>query len=317
MTRGERIFVWLTVLSIGAIALVIVLGALVRITNADLACGRNYPLCNGRLVPAMGNHLAWLDWGHRLTTALTGLIILLTTLAARRNTLKRAVVMRRIYVIVGLLALQVAVGAGTLLLDSPDTLPALHLGLAIIMLGSLVSALIARIYHPLVTHHRDGDNFPAAVYGATLMTFLVLMTGAMIVGGAVEQSCASFPLCGGNLSDGDIIHLVHRGSVLVLGILFATLIWRARSERAADRSATYGTVTLLMLYSVQVTLGALIVISGSGTIIKTLHVLLATLMWATAAAFSTAMAQQQQSHALFSISMEQEWEKPSSAITSS
>jgi heme A synthase len=111
---------------------------------------------------------------------------------------------------------------------------------------------------------------------------------------------------------------VHRGAVLVLGLLFVTLIWRARSERPLDRSATYGTSALLMLYFAQVTLGALIVIVGSGAVIQTLHVLLAVLMWASAAALSTIMTQQQKTHTLVypSISMEQEWEKPSSAITS-
>lgn len=314
MTRGERIFVRLAGSSIAAIVLVIVLGALVRITDAEQACGGQYPLCNGRLVPLFDNHLGWVDWSHRLSTAFTGMLVLLTALAARRYVANRAV-MRRIYVIVGLLALQIAVGAGTLLLDRPETLPVLHLGLAIIMLSVLVSALVSFCYRPPMMG--EGDTFPTAVHAAALMTFLVLMTGAMIVGGDVSQHCTSFPLCRGELADGDIIHMVHRGSVVVLGILFFTLTWRARSERPADWSAVYGTSALLALYFAQVMLGALIVMSGSGTAVKMLHVLLAVLMWGAAAALSTAIAQQQ-SHALAypAISMEQEWETPSSAITS-
>jgi cytochrome c oxidase assembly protein subunit 15 len=316
LTNSERAFVWLSALTVCAVMVVIVLGALVRITDADLACGGHYPLCNGRLIPRMGNHLGWVDWGHRLSTALTGLLVLLTIVSARRFAEGHPMMMRRVYVIVGLLALQVAVGAGTMLLDRPDTLPVLHLGLAIIMLSLLVSALVSFVYRPPLKLRRDADTFPAAVHGATLMTFLVLMTGAMIVGGGVEQHCTSFPFCSGNLSDGDLIHMVHRGAVLVLGLLFLTLMWRAHTERAADAGTVYGIRTLLMLYFAQVTLGALIVIVGSGNLVKMLHVTLAVLMWTTAAALSTIVTQQQTLETLDYPTLETEWETPSSAITS-
>ena len=298
-----------------AVMLVIVLGAWVRITDAELACGGHYPLCNGRLIPRIGNHLGWVDWGHRLSTALTGILVLLTIVCARRFSKSHPMMMRRVYAIVGLLALQVAVGAGTLLLDRPDTLPVLHLGLAIIMLSMLVSALVSFVYRtPMMPRHED-DTFPAAVHGATLLTFLVLMTGAMIVGGGVEQHCKSFPLCSDSPTEGDLIHMVHRGAVAILGLLFLMLMWRVRSERTADVSTVYGTGALLVLYFAQVTLGALIVIIGSGNVVKILHVTLAVLMWTTAAALSTIVTQQN-SALDYSPTLEQEWENPPSAITS-
>jgi heme A synthase len=104
--------------------------------------------------------------------------------------------------------------------------------------------------------------------------------------------------------------------VLVLGLLFLTLMWRAHTERAADAGTVYGIRTLLMLYFAQVTLGALIVIVGSGNLVKMLHVTLAVLMWTTAAALSTIVTQQQTLETLDYPTVEQEWETPSSAITS-
>jgi heme A synthase len=130
----------------------------------------------------------------------------------------------------------------------------------------------------------------------------------------VERHCGSFPLCNGTPGDGDLIHLVHRGAVLVLGLLFLTLMWRVRSERASDAGTVYGIRALLMLYFAQVTLGALIVALGNGSLIKILHLTLAVLMWTTAAALSTIVTQQQQT--LVYPTLETEWETPSSAITS-
>ena len=314
MTRHEQAFVWLSALTIGVIMLVIMLGTLVRITEADLACGGHYPLCNGRLFPRMDNHLGWIDWGHRLSTAISGALILLTIWKARRFPALR----RRVYVIASLILLQSIVGAGTMLLDEPDTLPALHLGLAVIMLSCLVSAVVSIRYRPAAQITVEDDSFPGAVHGATLLTFLVLMTGAMIVGGSVEHHCDGFPLCGGSMQEGDVIHLVHRGSVLMLGLLFATLFWRARTERRPDASANYGTSALLALYFTQVALGAWIAVAGNSTAIQTLHVLMAVLMWSTAAALSTAIGQQRNQPLVYpSIAMETEWQEPSSATTSS
>src|SRR3989442_9105973 len=63
--------------------LLIILGAIVRITGSGLACGHHWPLCNGRLLPPL-DLPTWIEYGHRLAAlAVTGLVVALAGYAWR------------------------------------------------------------------------------------------------------------------------------------------------------------------------------------------------------------------------------------------
>src|SRR2546428_13797111 len=68
--------------------LLIVLGAIVRITGSGLGCGEHWPLCNGRLVPPL-DLPTWIEWSHRLVAGLVA--ILVTGLAGYAWWLRRGV----------------------------------------------------------------------------------------------------------------------------------------------------------------------------------------------------------------------------------
>src|SRR5260370_40648854 len=54
--------------------LLIILGAVVRITGSGLGCGEHWPLCNGRLLPPL-DLPTWIEWSHRLVAGPgTGLV---------------------------------------------------------------------------------------------------------------------------------------------------------------------------------------------------------------------------------------------------
>src|SRR2546428_9198827 len=46
--------------------LLIVLGAVVRITGSGLGCGEHWPLCNGHLFPPLNDIGTVIEWSHRL-----------------------------------------------------------------------------------------------------------------------------------------------------------------------------------------------------------------------------------------------------------
>src|SRR3989442_12705563 len=54
--------------------LLIVLGAIVRITGSGLGCGEHWPLCNGRLVPPL-DLPTWIEWSHRLVAGLVAILV--------------------------------------------------------------------------------------------------------------------------------------------------------------------------------------------------------------------------------------------------
>src|SRR5204862_6431366 len=53
--------------------LLIVLGAVVRITGSGMGCGDHWPLCHGRLFPPLDDIGTLIEWNHRLCAALVSI----------------------------------------------------------------------------------------------------------------------------------------------------------------------------------------------------------------------------------------------------
>src|SRR6266481_7483435 len=97
--------------------LLIVLGAIVRITGSGLGCGDHWPLCNGHLFPPLDDIGTVIEWSHRLVAALvSGLVVGLAAYArwlrgdGRREMDAPGKVS---YAALGLLVIQVLLGAVT------------------------------------------------------------------------------------------------------------------------------------------------------------------------------------------------------------
>jgi len=56
--------------------LVILWGAWVRISHSGDGCGASWPLCNGQLIPAAEQKKTWVEYSHRLTSGLFGLLVI-------------------------------------------------------------------------------------------------------------------------------------------------------------------------------------------------------------------------------------------------
>src|SRR5712691_6451468 len=132
--------------------LLILLGAIVRITGSGLGCGEHWPLCNGTLLPPL-DLPTMIEYGHRLAAAaVSGLV---TALAAYAWWLRQGAGSpkgvpdgpgerfspdRTAYVALGLLVVQVLLGAVTVKLSLPPWTVILHLGTAMLLLATLIVA---------------------------------------------------------------------------------------------------------------------------------------------------------------------------------
>lgn len=66
--------------------LVVVWGAWVRISGSGDGCGDHWPLCHGQVIPLQQKTKTWVEFSHRLSTALYGLFVLAQLVAVRRCT---------------------------------------------------------------------------------------------------------------------------------------------------------------------------------------------------------------------------------------
>src|SRR2546430_10144251 len=221
MTRRYTLLAWSAAV---CTYLLIVLGAVVRITGSGLGCGNNWPLCNGRLFPPLDDIGTVIEWSHRLVARLVTILVVALagyTVWLRRRApfvnpgqLKRAPFVNpgqlkrapfvdpgltpgvrepnAAFVAVGLLALQIALGAITVKLELPAWTVILHLATAMLLFATLL--LVAR-------ESREGAQHaaPLHVSAVLVLAFVTVLFGALTanLGGAV--ACSRFPLCNGQV----------------------------------------------------------------------------------------------------------------------
>ena len=80
-TNFFRKYSWFLV---GYNVLVILWGAVVRATGSGAGCGSYWPLCNGEVVPAPRHIEQLIEYSHRISSALDGLLVILLVIFAYR-----------------------------------------------------------------------------------------------------------------------------------------------------------------------------------------------------------------------------------------
>ena len=285
MTRSFTRLAWLAAF---CTYLLIILGAIVRITGSGLGCGEHWPLCNGNLFPPLDDMGTLIEWSHRLAAAAVSvLVIALAGYAWRlrretgdgtRETTDGPIAppsarppvrpSAAAYVALGLLALQVALGAVTVKLALPPWTVILHLGTAMLLLATLIAG--ARGPRLTPEPHRLTPGLAAVVLG-----FVTVLFGALTANLGAASACLGFPLCNGHLlPDGNSLQHVHWVHRLLAYTLFGYLVWWA------VRSGRRGAWAVVALVTLQVVVGAAMVLLALPPPLQALHVALGTTVWA-------------------------------------
>ncbi len=246
--------------------LLIILGAVVRITGSGLGCGEHWPLCNGRLLPPL-DLPTWIEWSHRLVAGLvTGLVAAVagyTWWLRRGMGTDNAVPGISGYAALFLLAVQIALGAVTVKLSLPPWTVILHLGTAMLLLALLLMA--ARGAAPGLR--------PGSV-ALLLLTFVTVLLGALTANLGAATACLGFPLCNGQIvPDGNYTQHVHWLHRLLAYALFASALWWAQRTRRRGPAVVFALVVL------QLTVGATMVLLGLPGPLQAAHVAVGAAVW--------------------------------------
>ena len=265
--------------------LLIVMGGIVRVTESGLGCP-DWPLCYGRLLPPLRPD-AIIEYTHRLVASLTTPLILISAgLAwARYRTVRQ--VMRPMAVAVGLLVVEIGLGAVTVLTETPPVIVAVHLGVALTILAMVLSATLAAFRLaaglPLNGRLRFGNSFARLTLWSLGGLFVVLLSGVFVAGSQATKACPGWPLCNGQLfpSTGlGWIHMIHRFIVAAASILVMVLYVQAwRHERARLAIFPAAAVTTVLFFA-QAYVGALKTTQNFPVFLLALHVATAAATWA-------------------------------------
>ena len=96
---------------------VILWGAYVRATGAGAGCGAHWPLCNGQIVPRTAQVEELIEYSHRISSGLSGLLVLVLLIGALRLYPKGHIVCQGAWLSIFFMLTEGAVGAGLVLFE--------------------------------------------------------------------------------------------------------------------------------------------------------------------------------------------------------
>ena len=237
--------------------LLIVLGAVVRISGSGMGCGDHWPLCNGHLFPPLNEIPTVIEWSHRLVAGVVSILVIALVVLD----------WRRAWPVLALLIVQVLLGAVTVKMGLTPVMVILHLATAMLLLAGLIVSARGLPGSPGL---RPGS---AALLA---LTFITVLFGALTANLGAIASCGGFPLCNGQLipTAGPLawVHWTHR---LLAYTLAGYLVWWV--VRSMDRRAWGGLLAIVVL---QIAIAATMIQLGFPGALQGAHAAVGAGVWA-------------------------------------
>nr|WP_232278613.1 heme A synthase [Paenibacillus sp. 481] len=248
---------------------VVVNGALVTKTESGMGCGTDWPLCNGKFVPAYTIE-SMIEYSHRAVTGVVGLLVLLAFLMVYRYARDKRDAVTYAGSTLLFTVVQAIMGAMAVMYPQSPPVMALHFGFSMLAFAS--SFLLCVALRRYVLGHDQSDSpsqgyvsakFRYGVWFTLFYTYVVIYIGAFVRHTESSGGCMGWPLCNGefipDLAGGTLIAFVHRVAAGLLFIAVATMAHFAYRNHKHNREIQlYGIWTLVLCLG-QVLSGALVV----------------------------------------------------------
>lgn len=280
---AERRFRNVAIAAAAAVYILIIVGGIVRTTGSGLGCP-DWPLCYGRALPPP-EVTAWIEFSHRFIAGLAGLLMLATLVLAWRYYRRVRAVLIPAALAVGLLVFQVPAGAVVVLTELQPLIVGFHLAMAMLIFACLLvtaTAAARRVSRPTRT---AGGAQPGLRLAAGAAIFLLLLTGAWVVGSRAQVACPDWPLCYGGLlpppgaSTAVRVQLIHRYMVAAVSLAVIALIIDTFRRPRLPREVIIWTAWLGALFAMQIMVGAMQVLFVLPTVWRVLHLAFAAGIW--------------------------------------
>lgn len=281
--KSSRVF-WLTVVTTCAFFLVNTVGFIDTMTGSMLGCGRNWPLCNGSLLPTWDMH-ALIEFGHRMIVFLASiLLVVLSVIAWKRYGSYRRI---RVLVLLSLfgVVMQSILGAVAVLFVNPPALLATHMGVALISFCALLNmtVFIRQLEHPeVVPAQQPSKSFARFAWFAIVYAYLAIYFGAYVARSGAGDVFAGFPFPTEPYS---IVHsalyidIAHRSIGLGLLILMVILAVLAKKNRSSRKDLYHASLWAVVLTCLQGLSGWLLIATDLSLASILVHVSIISLLF--------------------------------------
>ena len=272
-----------------SVLLLIAMGSIVRVTGNGLGCP-DWPLCYGQALPPWAV-APWVEFSHRLLGAVASAQIVALGVLAWRGYRREAWVFRPAVVALGLLVVQVTLGGLHVIYELPPQTGWIHTAVAMII-AALIAAQVA-VTHPAARElsarapailARD-RGLLAALAATAAAAFLLILTGSYVTRSGASLACPAFPYCGGEASSATLrllmnIQMLHRFMAYGVALTACLTLWRLSRAARGERGFRGATLALTVLIAVQFGLGISNVLLRLPMWSRTLHLLVAAMLWA-------------------------------------
>lgn len=279
---------WFAVLSTLGMLLILQGGALVTKTDSGLGCGRNWPDCNGSLIPKEITTEVLIEFSHRLVTGSVSIFILILVVWTWRALGHIREVKLLGFLAMFFLILQALIGAAQVLWGQGDFILALHFGISLI---SFAAVLLLTLIVFEVDKKFDADRLFMSkklkihTIGVTLYSYVVVYTGALVRHTDASLVCPDWPFCRNDepftlpYNMYEWVQMGHRFAVLLFIIWIAYIAIHVIKNYKNQRVIYWGWIIALSLVILQVIAGMLVVLLKLHLFVSLMHSLLITLLF--------------------------------------
>lgn len=283
----------LSIVTLVGLFIVNIVGFIDTETGSAFGCGKDWPLCNGRLIPKVWGLHTIIEFLHRglvgvVTVILVIVAVFAWTLYGRRIEMRISVILTLIFV-----ALEAFLGAmGVLFADPPPEL-AFHFGVSLMAFnGALLMCTLIRQMRrrelrgetgPLRTPVPD-RRFARLNWIAIVWTYVAVYVGAYVSSSGDGQLFRGWPFpteTYAHVGNVLLVDYLHRLLALGLVVTVTILYVRARRFRDVRPDIHRGAAVALIFIVAQAFSGALLIASHTSTAAFLLHVSIVTLFFAT------------------------------------
>ena len=285
--RAQFIFRVVVVAAVVAAFGQVTLGGVVRVTDSGLGCP-DWPLCYGQIIPPFSVP-TMIEYSHRLSASVLSLFVLGTAVLAWLHFRENRVLIGSSIAALVLVVVAAILGGVTVLTELEWWVVLFHLGIAELLLASLIVAAIGG-WNGSRTGTQPGvvagpspttrNLAVAAIVGA----FILILSGSYMVGYGAGTSCATWPLCRGSFWPSDaaayLIHMGHRYIATLVGLVVLAAAWHVIRNLQDNPPARLAAVALILAFAIQIVIGAAVIWTKFGADFKAVHLSVATLVWA-------------------------------------
>lgn len=252
-------------------------GALVTKTGSGAGCGDDWPLCNGKFVPAYTIE-SMIEYSHRIVSGIVGIMVLAIFLIVWMKFKQRKDAKFFAAVTLFFTIFQAGLGAGAVMWGQNDFIMASHFGFSLIAFAaSLLLTFVLRDVHkaaPEQRWHLNLDDrrvpikveFRGLVWVTTLFTMYVVYMGALIRHTDSTSGCVGWPLCNGDwipdMSNSSIaISFIHRIASVLLLLVIAGMAWIALRDYGHVKEIRFSAKASIILIVLQIFSGGSVALS--------------------------------------------------------